>query len=48
MLHLIFYMNALDLAAGKLYIRKVTKKELTDAFLIKSIEYLNFGHFSHF
>jgi hypothetical protein len=45
---LIFYMTALNLAVGKLCIRKATKKELADAFLIKSIEYLNFSHFSHF
>jgi len=43
-----FYLNALELAAGKLNFRKVTKKELTDALLLKSTDYLNFSHFSHF
>jgi hypothetical protein len=41
-------MSAQDLAASNLYIRKVAKKERANALLIKSIEYLNFSHFSHF
>jgi len=41
-------MHALDFAASTLDIRKVTKKEPANALLIKSIEYLNFSHFSHF
>ena len=30
---------------GEVTLRKVTKKELTDALLLKSIDYLNFSHF---
>ena len=41
-------MNALELVADKLNFRKNTKKEPGDALLIKSVEYLNFSHFSHF
>ena len=44
---LLFYMNAFDLAAGKLKFRKITQKTAA-ALLIKSIEYLNFRHFRQF
>ena len=48
MLHLNILYDRIKLAVGKLYIRKATKKGTCRRFfLIKSIEYLNFSHFSH-
>jgi hypothetical protein len=44
---LLFYSKRIRLGGHKLNIRKVTKKEIADAHMIISIEYLNFSDFSH-